>query len=73
MYYDRMARALEWLDDTQEPPLDLYQQAVTHCLQVNIDGDTRFLGWEDTKLWDVVCGHIIDPLSKICKQWEESR
>ena len=68
-YYDRMARALEWLDDVDEPLPDLYDQAVAHCLRVNISGDTRFLDWEDTKLWRVICGDIIAPLAKICKQW----
>lgn len=68
-YYDRMARAVEWLDDVDEPLPDLYDKAVAHCLRVNIGGDTRFLDWEDTKLWSVICGDIIEPLSKICKQW----
>jgi hypothetical protein len=68
-YYDRMARAVEWLDDADEPLPDLYDKSVAHCLRVNIGGDSRFLNWEDTKLWSVVCGDIISPLSKICKQW----
>ena len=68
-YYDRMARAAEWLDDVDEPLLDLYDKAVTHCLHVNISGDTRFLDWEDAKLWSVICGDIIAPLAKIYKQW----
>lgn len=68
-YYDRMARAFEWLDDVDEPLPDLYDKAVAHCLRVNISGDTRFLDWEDTKLWGVICGEIIAPLAKICKQW----
>lgn len=69
VYYDRMARAVEWLDDVDEPLPDLYDKAVAHCLRVNISGDTRFLDWEDTKLWSVICGDIIAPLAKICKQW----
>ena len=68
-YYERMARAVEWLDDVDEPLPDLYDKAVAHCLRVNISGDTRFLDWEDTKLWSVICGDIITPLAKICKQW----
>ncbi|KAF6234026.1 hypothetical protein HO173_007856 [Letharia columbiana] len=68
-YYDRMARGVEWLDDVDEPLPDLYDKAVAHCLRVNISGDTRFLDWEDTKLWSVICGDIIVPLAKICKQW----
>ena len=68
-YYDRMARAVEWLDDVDEPLPDLYDKAVAHCLHVNISGDTRFLDWEDTKLWSVICEDIIAPLAKICKQW----
>lgn len=69
VYYDRMARAVEWLDDVDEPLPDLYDKAVAHCLRMNISGDTRFLDWEDTKLWSVICGDIIAPLAKICKQW----
>ena len=68
-YYERMARAVEWLDDVDEPLPDLYDKAVAHCLRVNISGDTRFLDWEDTKLWSLICGDIIAPLAKICKQW----
>ena len=55
-YYDRMARAVEWLDDVDEPLPDLYDKAVAHCLRVNISGDTRFLDWEDPKLWSVIRG-----------------
>lgn len=68
-YYDRMARAVKWLDDVDEPLPDLYDKAVAHCLRVNISGDTRSLDWEATKLWSVVCGDIIAPLAKIRKQW----
>ena len=68
-FYERMARAVEWLDDVDEPLPDLYDKAVAHCLRVNVSGETRFLDWEDTKLWGVICGDIIEPLSKICKQW----
>ena len=68
-YYDRMARAVEWLDDVNEPLPDLYDKAVAHCLRVNISSETRFLDWEDKKLWSVICGDIITPLAKICKQW----
>ena len=68
-YYDRMARAVEWLDDVDEPLPELYDKAVAHCLRVNISGDTRFLDWEDPKLWNVICVDIIVPLAKICKQW----
>ena len=68
-YYDRMARAVEWLDDVDEPLPDLYDKAVAHCLRMNISGDTRFLDWEDPKLWSMICGDVITPLAKICKQW----
>ena len=64
-----MARALEWLDDVDDPLLDLYDKAVAHCLRVNISGETRFLDWEAVKLWSLVCEDIIAPLAKICKQW----
>ena len=68
-YYDRMTRAVEWLDDVDESLPNLYDKAVAHCLRVNIGGDTRFLDWEDSKLWSVICGDIIAPLTKIRKQW----
>ncbi|TPX12467.1 uncharacterized protein E0L32_006879 [Thyridium curvatum] len=68
-YYERMARAVEWLDDVDEPLPDLYDRAVSHCLRANIGGDARFADWEDKKLWHVVCGDIIEPLAKICRQW----
>lgn len=69
-YYDRMARAVEWLDDVDEPLLDLYDKVVAHCLRGNIGGDTRFVDWNDTKLRNSVCENIIEPLSTICKQWD---
>jgi len=31
-YYDRMARAVEWLDDVDEPLPDLYDKGVAHGL-----------------------------------------
>ena len=68
-YHQRLALAMKWLDDPNNPPLDLYDNAVTHCIHGIIGGEARFQKWEDTKFWDTVCQNIINPLHEICKQW----
>lgn len=68
-YYERLALALKWLDDTNDPLPELYDKAVSHCVRGMIGGETRFREWEDIKFWGAVCEDIIEPLSKNCKQW----
>ena len=68
-YYQRLALATEWLDDMNNPPPDLYDKAVSHCIRGIVGGQARFHGWEDTEFWAAVCQDIIGPLHEICKQW----
>lgn len=68
-YYSRLVLALEWLDDTDDPLPELYDKAVSHCIRRIIGGESHFPDWENIKLWGAVCEDIIEPLSKICKQW----
>lgn len=68
-YYERLALAVEWLDDTNNPLPDLYDKAVSHCVRRIIGGESNFPDWDNTRFCGAVCGDIIEPLSKICKQW----
>ena len=68
-YYERLALALRWLDDMKDPLPELYDKAASHCIRGMIGGETRFREWEDIDFWGAVCGDIIEPLSKNCKQW----
>ena len=65
-YYQRLALAMEWLGDKDNPPPELYDRAVSHCIH---DRETRFVDWEDVTTWDAVCQGILEPLHDICKQW----
>ncbi|KAM3153934.1 hypothetical protein ABEW05_005647 [Botrytis cinerea] len=68
-YYERLALAEEWLDDTRNPLPELYEKAVSHCIRRTVGGEFRLLEWEDMKFWEAICEDIIEPLSTICKQW----
>jgi hypothetical protein len=68
-YYKRLALAFEWLDDTSDPLPELYDNAVSRCVRGVVGGECRFSDWEDMEFWGAVCGDIIEPLSKNCKQW----
>lgn len=67
-YYERLVKALEWQDDGANPMLGLYGQTVSHCLTGNrVSSGT--LTWEDSKLWSSICSDVIEPLSKLCKNF----
>lgn len=67
-YYERLVKALEWQDDGTNPMLGLYGQTVSHCLTGNrVSSGT--LTWEDSKLWSSICSDVIEPLSKLCKNF----
>jgi len=67
-YYQRLGLAVEWLDDTHNPLPELYDQAVSHCIQ-RPAGEARSKNWEDIKFWGTICGEVVEPLSKNCRQW----
>ena len=68
-YRERLALALEWLDDLSDQPPELYDKAVCHCIRGIVGGETRLSDWEDPQLWSAVCQDVIEPLYKNCKQW----
>jgi len=68
-YYERLAIALRWLDDIDDPPPEMYDKAVAHCIKGMIGGEARLGQWDDPNFWNGVCGDIIEPLSKNCKMW----
>lgn len=67
-YYLRLAMAVEWLDDTDNPLPELYDRAVSYCIQ-RPAGEGRVTNWDDIKFWGKICGEVIEPLSKNCRQW----
>lgn len=67
-YYERLARALEWLEDSQNPPPDLYESAASSCIR-GIPAIARQTGWDANEIWNCVCKDVVEPLSQNCKQW----
>jgi len=63
--YIRQAWMLEWLDDVNNPPPDLYHKAVSHCVARVTDVRPGLPQWSDMKLWKAVCEGVVEPLSKI--------
>jgi hypothetical protein len=53
--HDRQAWALEWLDDANNPLLDPYHKAVSHCVTGAMDGGSRLPEWDDMVLWKGFC------------------
>ncbi|KAL1874522.1 hypothetical protein Daus18300_003541 [Diaporthe australafricana] len=68
-YYERLVKALEWQDDGENPMLGLYGHTVSHCLTGNKVSSGTAFDWEDSKLWTSICSDIIEPLSKLCKNF----
>jgi hypothetical protein len=68
-FHERLALALEWIGETDNPLLELYDQAVTYCLTGVVASESRNMQWEDMELWAAICNDVIEPLSKNCKQW----
>ncbi|KAK1774721.1 hypothetical protein QBC45DRAFT_457908 [Copromyces sp. CBS 386.78] len=68
-YYERLPRAIEWLDEMSNPPLKLYGKAASHCITGMIGGEGRLGCWDDNDFWNAVCGDIIEPLRENCKMW----
>ena len=68
-YYALLAVASKWLDDTRDQLLNYYEKAVSHCIRGVMRGETRFLEWDDPKLWSAACQDVIEPLYQNCKQW----
>ncbi|GAB1316325.1 hypothetical protein MFIFM68171_06535 [Madurella fahalii] len=68
-YYERLAKAVEWLDDMSNPPPQLYIKAACHCIMGMIGGEVQLGRWDGNDFWNAVCGDIIEPLFKNCKMW----
>jgi len=70
-YYQRLAAALEWLDDTAavDPMPELYDRAASLCIRGVIGGQTKLADWEDIGFWAGVCVDVIEPLERGCRAW----
>ncbi|KAL8369881.1 hypothetical protein RB595_000301 [Gaeumannomyces hyphopodioides] len=70
-YYQRLAAALEWLDDTTDvdPMPELYDRAASLCIRGVIGGQAKLADWEDMKFWAGVCIDVIEPLERGCQVW----
>ena len=70
-YYQRVVRAMEWLDDCDDPMPDLYERAASYCIRGG--SEARLVNWDANELWSGVCKNVIEPLSQNCKQWRRPR
>lgn len=68
-FYWRLAKAMEWVEDMQNPPLDLYRGAILRCIKGIVGSDIQLTSWGESELWNGVCSDIIEPLSKNCRLW----
>lgn len=68
-YYLRLVRAVEWLDDGDNPPPDLYERAISYCIRGMLGSEARLASWDANELWHAVCKNVVEPLSQNCKQW----
>ncbi|RDW56889.1 hypothetical protein BP5796_12956 [Coleophoma crateriformis] len=66
-YYERLMLAVKWFDDMSNPLPELYGKAVYYCLHRTVECGS--LEFEHRKLREAICSNVIEPLSKICKQW----
>ncbi|PQE29589.1 hypothetical protein CJF30_00009219 [Rutstroemia sp. NJR-2017a BBW] len=65
-YNERLVPALNWRDDTNDELLPLYATAISYCLLPHIDGSIVSTDWDDMKLWEGICGNVVEPLAKLC-------
>jgi hypothetical protein len=68
-YFTRFRLALEWLDDVENPPTDLYSAATAQCVKCFFGGKRVSFDWDDIIFRRAICQDIIEPLHKNCKQW----
>lgn len=68
-YFERLAQALEWEADWTNPMPGLFGETVSQCLRGNNVSAGKKLDWEDLNVWSSICGDIIEPLSKLYKNY----
>jgi hypothetical protein len=68
-YFERLAQALEWEADWTNPMPGLFGESVSQCLRGNNVSAGKKLDWEDLNVWSSICGDIIEPLSKLYKNF----
>ncbi|POS71670.1 hypothetical protein DHEL01_v209938 [Diaporthe helianthi] len=68
-YSERLAQALEWEADWTNPMPGLFGETVSQCLRGNNVSAGKKLDWEDLDVWSSICGGIIEPLSKLYKNF----
>jgi hypothetical protein len=69
-YYQRLAAAIEWLDDTTDPIPEQYDRAASLCIRGVIGGDSRLADWDDMAFWTAMCADVIEPLQRNCRPWQ---
>jgi hypothetical protein len=69
----RLACALDWFDDVQNPLLEHYYTAVNNCIVRVARAEPGIPDWDDHKLWRAICEGVIDPLHKIVQQWPSAK
>ncbi|KAG8161123.1 hypothetical protein KVR01_009387 [Diaporthe batatas] len=68
-YFERLAQALEWEADWTNPMPGLFGETVSQCLRGNNVSAGKKLDWEDLSVWSSICSDIIEPLSKLYKNF----
>jgi hypothetical protein len=69
----RLACALDWFDDVQNPLLEHYYTAVNNCIVRVARSEPGLPDWDDHKLWRAICEGVIDPLHKVVQQWPSAK
>lgn len=68
-YFERLAQALEWEDDGTNPMPGLFGETVSQCLRGSNVTAGKKLDWENLSVWSSICSDIIEPLSKLYKNF----
>lgn len=53
-----------------DPMPELYDNAASRCIRGVIRGYLHLADQEDISFCEAICGDVIDPLFKNCKQWK---
>jgi hypothetical protein len=69
-YYQRLAAAIKWLDDTTDPMPEQYDRAASLCICGAIGGGSRLADWDDMAFWTAMCADVIEPLQTNCRPWQ---
>jgi hypothetical protein len=65
--FERQGHALGWLGSILETLPPSYHKAVAHCLAGAMTASPPPNGWDDMRLWENMCGNVIEPLAKLVR------